>query len=141
MLLTDPALQYWSCVAAIIATLAVLMLWNRVQGPKPVRVLSRVGLLLAGYLSTAVAILVSVNIAYGGLIVSVSDLFANVNPPIGQFAHPGACMGDGLPRGVPVADLPPQCTSGAYRQTDSRSTESLSSVDSGMATASVDRSK
>lgn len=87
MLLTDPALQYWSCVAAIVATAAALLLWNRVQGPKAVKVLSRVGLLLAGYLTTAVAILVSVNIAYGGLIVSVSDLFADVNPPMGQFAH------------------------------------------------------
>lgn len=94
MLLTDPALQYWSCVAAILATVAALVLWNRVQGPKAVRVVSRVGLLLGGYLTTAVAILVSVNIAYGGLIVSVSDLFADVNPPMGQFMHAG-CGGPG----------------------------------------------
>ncbi|HWG25134.1 hypothetical protein [Actinospica sp.] len=99
MLLTDPALQYWSCVAAILATVAVLVLWNRVQGPAPVRVLSRTGLLIAGYLTTAVAILVSVNIAYGGLIVSVSDLFADVNPPMGQFMH-SACGGDGMHGGV-----------------------------------------
>jgi len=87
MLLTDPALQYWSCVVAILATLAVLMLWNRVRGPLVVKGLSRLGLLLAGYLTTAVAILVSVNITYGGLVVSVSDLFADLNPPMGQFQH------------------------------------------------------
>ena len=98
MLLTDPALQYWSCVAAILATIAALVLWNRVQGPAAVRVLSRTGLLLAGYLTTAMAILVSVNIAYGGLIVSVSDLFADVNPPMGQFMH-SACGGDGIHSG------------------------------------------
>lgn len=104
MLLTDPALQYWSCVAAIIATFAALALWNRVQGPAAVKVLSRVGLLLGGYLTTAVAILVSVNIAYGGLIVSLSDLFADVNPPMGQYMHHNC--GAGL---RPGGDLPPQC--------------------------------
>ena len=95
MLLTDPALQYWSCVVAILATIAVLMLWNKVHGPRVVKGLSRAGLLLGGYLATAVAVLVSVNIAYGGLIVSVSDLFAEVNPPMGQFMHGGCGHGHG----------------------------------------------
>ena len=106
MLLTDPALQYWSCVAAVLATLAVLGLWNRVHGPSFVKGLSRFGLLLGGYLTTAVAVLVSVNIAYGGLIVSVSDLFADVNPPMGQFMqHNSACgKGTGL---AAHADLAP----------------------------------
>lgn len=87
MLLTDPAVQYWSCVVAVLATVAVLMLWNRVRGPRAVRLLSRCGLLLGGYLATAVAVLVSVNIAYGGLVVSVDDLFADINPPMGQYRH------------------------------------------------------
>ncbi len=87
MLLTDPAVQYWSCVIAILTTLAVLLLWNRVRGPRAVKGLARIGLLVGGYLATAVAVLVSVNIAYGGLIVSVSDLFADLNPPMGQFGH------------------------------------------------------
>ena len=91
MLLTDPAVQYWSCVVAILATAAVLMLWNKVHGPLVVRGLSRLGLLIGGYAATAVAVLVSVNIAYGGLIVSVSDLFADVNPPMGQFVNHGGC--------------------------------------------------
>jgi hypothetical protein len=93
MLLTDPAVQYWTCVVAILTTFAVLMLWNKVRGPLVVRGLSRFGLLIGGYTATAVAVLVSVNIAYGGLIVSVSDLFANVNPPMGQFANHGGCGG------------------------------------------------
>ena len=91
MLLTDPAVQYWSCVVAILATAAVLMLWNKVHGPLVVRGLSRLGLLVGGYVATAVAVLVSVNIAYGGLIVSVSDLFADVNPPMGQYLNHGGC--------------------------------------------------
>ena len=91
MLLTDPAVQYWTCVVAILATVAVLMLWNKVHGPRVVTGLSRFGLLLGGYVATAVAVLVSVNIAYGGLIVSVSDLFANVNPPMGQYMNHGGC--------------------------------------------------
>jgi hypothetical protein len=95
MLLTDPALQYWSCVVAILTTVAVLMLWNKVHGPLVARGLARVGLLVGGYAATAVAVLVSVNIAYGGLIVSVSDLFANVNPPMGQFMHHGCGHGGG----------------------------------------------
>lgn len=113
MLLTDPAVQYWSCVAAVLATLAVLMLWNKVRGPRALKVLSRAGLLVGGYFATAVAVLVSVNIAYGGLIVSVSDLFADLNPPMGHFGHHkhGPCEvavpGVGVPGvGVPSAAAP-----------------------------------
>jgi hypothetical protein len=106
MLLTDPAVQYWSCVIAILTTLAVLLLWNRVRGPRAVQGLSRFGLLIGGYLATAVAVLVSVNIAYGGLIVSVSDLFADLNPPMGQFGHHmhgpcGFAPGTGTPADAP----------------------------------------
>ncbi|HEX4791984.1 MAG TPA: hypothetical protein VH372_26190 [Actinospica sp.] len=98
MLLTDPAVQYWSCVVAVLATLAVLMLWNRVRGPVAVKVLSRFGLLLGGYLATTVAVLVSVNIAYGGLVVSVDDLFADINPPMGRYMHHHRqCGQDGAP--------------------------------------------
>jgi hypothetical protein len=93
MRLTDPAVQYWSCVAAILATLAVLMLWNRVRGPRIVRGLTRFGLLFGGYAATAVAVLVSVNIAYGGLVVSVDDLFADINPPMHYTHHDRQCDG------------------------------------------------
>lgn len=107
MLLTDPAVQYWSCVVAVLATAAVLMLWNRVRGPRAVRLLSRFGLLLGGYVATTVAVLVSVNIAYGGLVVSVDDLFADINPPLGQYMHHhGTCdPGQGGASARPAAPL------------------------------------
>jgi hypothetical protein len=117
MLLTDPAVQYWSCVIAILTTLAVLLLWNRVRGPRAVKGLARLGLLVGGYLATAVAVLVSVNIAYGGLIVSVSDLFADLNPPMGQFGHHmhGPCglgTGTAAPGGAAYV-VPGEVASGA----------------------------
>jgi hypothetical protein len=104
MLLTDPAVQYWSCVIAALVTFAVLMLWNRVRGPRAVRGLSRFGLLVGGYFATAVAVLVSVNIAYGGLIVSVDDLFADLNPPMGHGHHKhGPCAAAVPGNGAPAA--------------------------------------
>jgi hypothetical protein len=58
-------------------------------------VASRAGLLVGGYAATAVAVLISVNIAYGGLIVSWSDLFSNVNPPATHhMRHPGKGFGE-----------------------------------------------
>jgi hypothetical protein len=110
MRLTSPSTQYVSIAVAIAATIAALLLWNRVRGPRTVRVLARSGLLIGGYAATAVAVLVSVNIAYGGLIVSVSDLFADLNPPMNQHfrhMHPhhsrvGGVPGPG-PSGTPAA--------------------------------------
>jgi hypothetical protein len=90
MSLTSTALQISTIAIAVLSTIAALLLWNRVRGPKAVRALSRMVLLAGGYLTAAVAVLVSVNIAYGGLIVSVSDLFGNLNPPQGpHFGHQG----------------------------------------------------
>ena len=96
MLLTSTSLQVSTIVVAVLATIAALVLWNRVRGPRAVRVASRAGLLLGGYAATAVAVLISVNIAYGGLIVSWSDLFSNVNPPTMQHTkHSGHGYGFG----------------------------------------------
>jgi len=125
MRLTDPAVQYWSCVAAALATLAVLMLWNRVRGPLIVKGLSRFGLLLGGYAATAVAVLVSVNIAYGGLVVSLDDLFADINPPMHYTHHKrcaagaeaGAAAGAGGGRPCPQSSA-----AGARAVTDTRTT-------------------
>lgn len=89
MLLTSTTLQVTTIVVALVATVAALLLWNRVRGPLPVRVLARVSLLAGGYAATAVAVLISVNIAYGGLIVSVNDLFSDVNTVPGpHLRHP-----------------------------------------------------
>ena len=84
MELTSPALQITTIAVAVVATLAVLLLWNRLPGPRPVRVVFRIILMAGSHAATAVAVLVSVNIAYGGLIVSVDDLFGNLDPPVGQ---------------------------------------------------------
>lgn len=89
MQLTSTALQITTIAVAVAATPAVLLLWNRLPGPRPVRVVFRIILMAGSYAATAVAVLVSVNIAYGGLIVSVDDLFGNLDPPVGQhLRHP-----------------------------------------------------
>ena len=96
MLLTSTSLQILTVGLAVASTVAALLLWNRVRGPRAVRVASRFGLLAGGYLATAAAVLISVNIAYGGLIVSWSDLFSNINPPmVPHMRHPGAGQGGG----------------------------------------------
>jgi hypothetical protein len=100
MLLTSTSLQILTVALAVLSTIAALLLWNRVRGPRPVRVASRMGLLLGGYAATAVAVLISVNIAYGGLIVSWSDLFSNVNPPMmHHMRHSGKGFGTGFGTG------------------------------------------
>jgi hypothetical protein len=88
MRLTTPAVQYGTIIAAVVATFAALLLWNRVRGPLAARVLERCALLIGSYVATAVAVLVSVNIAYGGLIVSVGDLFGDPNAaPVSAHSH------------------------------------------------------
>jgi hypothetical protein len=83
MSLTSASFQWLMITVAIVATFAVLLLWNRVRGPLVVRLLSRVTLLAGSYLMVAVAVLVSINIAYGGLIATWGDLFANLHAPAG----------------------------------------------------------
>jgi hypothetical protein len=79
MSLTGTPFQILTIAAAILATVGAVLLWNRVRGPRVVRVLSRIGLLLSGYAVSAVAVLVSINIAYGGLIATWSDLSDNMS--------------------------------------------------------------
>lgn len=104
---------------AVLATLAALLLWNRIRGPRAVRLFGRIGLLLSGYGLTAMAVLVSINIAYGGLIPTWGDLMDNIRsigsaggqpqqrggPPLGGgFRHGGPRQrrpGQGRPRGGP----------------------------------------
>jgi hypothetical protein len=86
--LTGSTFQWLTISAAIVVTIVVVVGWNRVRGPRPVKLAGRIGLLAIGYLTTAVAVLVSINIAYGGLIATWGDLFANLNPPSGSWhAH------------------------------------------------------
>lgn len=78
MSLTSHIFQIIMIVAAVLLTAATLLLWNRVRGPRPVRLLSRAGMLSAGYLLAAMAALVSINIAYGGLISGWGELIDNL---------------------------------------------------------------
>jgi hypothetical protein len=87
MSLTSAGFQWLMIGVAIVATLAVLLLFNKVRGPLVVRLLSRGVLLTGSYLAVAVAVLVSVNIAYGGLIATWGDLFANLHSQPGGHHH------------------------------------------------------
>lgn len=83
---TSGSLQITTIVLAVLAALATGLLWNRMRGPRPVRVLQRAALLVFGELMAATAILVWVNIANGGLVVSWQDLLGNQSTRGGVFA-------------------------------------------------------
>jgi hypothetical protein len=87
MSLTGQPFQWLTIAVAIAATVATVFFWNRIRGPRPVRLAARAGLLAGGYLTTAIAALVSVNIAYGGLVASWSDLIDNLMPPQNNWGH------------------------------------------------------
>jgi hypothetical protein len=99
MSLTGTPFQILTIATAVLVTAGAVLLWNRVRGPRVVRVFSRIGLLLAGYALSAVAVLVSINIAYGGLIATWSDLFDTMSAHgVGQrgggnFGHSRAMCG------------------------------------------------
>jgi len=79
MNLTSTSFQLLTIAVAVVATAALVLLWNRVPGKPVVRFGQRLLLLVLGNGLTAVAVLVSINIAYGGLVVSFSDLFADTS--------------------------------------------------------------
>jgi hypothetical protein len=87
MSLTGSTFQWLTIGAAIAVTIAIILLWNRVRGPRPVKLATRFVMLASGYLTAAVAVLVSINITYGGLIATWDDLSANLNPAPGNW-HP-----------------------------------------------------
>ena len=102
MQLTSGTLQFTTIAVAVLVTLGAVLLWNRVRGPRPLRALARVGLLTGSYAATALAVLISVNIAYGGLIVSVSDLFSDPNAvPMRHMRHHSPADFYVIPRAVP----------------------------------------
>lgn len=81
MSLTGTAFQLVTAGVTVALAIIVVLAWNRMRGPKPVRMASRVTLLLVAYATAAIAVLVSVNIGYGDLIGSWSELFNNVQAP------------------------------------------------------------
>jgi len=87
--LTSSGFQLAAILSVIVVTAATLLLWNRVPGPRAVRISARIVMLGTGYLVAGIAALVSINIAYGGLIASWSDLADNLGgPPSTAHSHP-----------------------------------------------------
>ena len=98
---TSGSLQLTTIVLAVLAALATWLLWNRMRGPRAVRVLQRAALLVLGELMAATAILVWVNIANGGLVVSWQDLLGDQSTRGGVFAgQQGAVALDPRPAAV-----------------------------------------
>ncbi|MBC3842926.1 esterase [Streptacidiphilus sp. 4-A2] len=86
---------------AFTLALATLLLWNRIPGPRAVRAVGRILLLVSGQLAATAAILVWINIASGGLIVTWQDLLGNESTRGGVFAgQPGAVslIGNTVPK-------------------------------------------
>ncbi|MCW2948391.1 MAG: hypothetical protein JWR24_5108 [Actinoallomurus sp.] len=82
----------------VVIAVATLLLWNRIPGPRAVRIPVRVGFLILGEALATLALLVSLNISYGGLVVSWKDLIgaqstkgAHLSGQVGQVTlHPVA---------------------------------------------------
>jgi hypothetical protein len=111
MSLTGSSFQLLTVAAAVVVTAGTLLLWNRLRGPRPVRVAARAGLLVSGYALAAVAVLVWINNDYGGLIATWGDLFDNLHPAKHYGAgHPHHHRRPQLPPGIdltPGMTLPP----------------------------------
>jgi hypothetical protein len=93
MTLTSPAFRALTIAAAVLATAITAALWNQVRGRRTIRTLARLGLLMVSYVLTAIAVLVSINIAYGGLISSWGDLFDNLSQGPPHQVRPGHSPG------------------------------------------------
>jgi enterochelin esterase-like enzyme len=73
-------------IAAILVAVATFVLWNRMPGPKVLKVTLRGCLVLAGEAAATLALLAWLNVAYGGLFVSWSDLLGNESMNGAYFA-------------------------------------------------------
>ena len=89
-------------VAAVLIAAATFVLWNRVPGSKVIQIALRTVLVLAGEGAATLALLAWLNVAYGGLFVSWSDLLGNESM---NGAHFAGQQGD--VRLHPVAPAPP----------------------------------
>jgi S-formylglutathione hydrolase FrmB len=78
--------QLLTIALAFVLALATLLLWNRLRGPRALRLAARVALLVGGQLAATAAVLVWINIASGGLIVTWQDLLGNESTRGGVFA-------------------------------------------------------
>jgi enterochelin esterase-like enzyme len=77
-------------VAAVSTALATFWSWNRIRGPLAFRALVRAAMVLVGQGMATLALLAVLNVAYGGLFVSWSDLLGNQSMAGARFAgQPG----------------------------------------------------
>jgi enterochelin esterase-like enzyme len=86
MSLISPAFRDVVIALMVLVAVATLVLWNRVPGPRAVRYAARGGLLLSGEALATLALLVSLNISYGGLVVSWKDLLGDQSTKGAQFS-------------------------------------------------------
>ena len=92
------SLQILTIVLAVVAAIATAFLWNRLRGPRPVRLLARASILVLGEALASLAILVWLNISNGGLVVTWQDLLGNQSTRGGVFAgQPGEAAHYGGP--------------------------------------------
>lgn len=85
------AFRVTTIAAAVLALVATVVLWNRLRGPRAVRMAARFGMVVTGQALATVAILAYVNVAYGSFFVSWSDLFGSEDMFGAHFAgQPGA---------------------------------------------------
>ncbi|HXL93944.1 MAG TPA: alpha/beta hydrolase-fold protein [Streptosporangiaceae bacterium] len=73
-------------VAAVLVAAVTFVLWNRLRGPVPFRVAIRGLFVLLGEAVATLALLAWLNVAYGGLFVSWSDLLGNQSMNGAYFA-------------------------------------------------------
>jgi S-formylglutathione hydrolase FrmB len=102
--------QLLAIALAFAMALATLLLWNRLPGSRAARAAGRIVLLVGGQLAATAAILVWINIASGGLIVSWQDLLGNESTRGGVFAgQPGtvALTGNSAPRAAELVGTTP----------------------------------
>jgi enterochelin esterase-like enzyme len=118
MSLTGMPFRVFAIVLAVVIAMVTLLAWNRVRGPKPVRVAARVGFMLAGQGAATLALLAWLNVAYGGLFVSWTDLLGDqtmqgasfVGQPGEVHLHPMSA--DSTP--VPVTTVRQHFTDAGY---------------------------
>jgi enterochelin esterase-like enzyme len=73
-------------VAAAVIAVLTFALWNRIPGHRSVRVVARTLIVLTGEALAALALLAWLNVSYGGLFVSWSDLLGNQSMNGAHFA-------------------------------------------------------
>lgn len=72
--------------AASVLAVATFVLWNRIPGHHGVRVAARAVLVMSGQVMATLAVLAWLNVAYGGLFVSWTDLLGNESMNGAHFA-------------------------------------------------------